>query len=100
MNTQSARLIKNKYSLSEDCYSDFIAKSNNNLSISQCMKRNSVFIFGMLIFLILILPLMTNSILGFNKIGPTPIPGNLVPFPSASNDKSHEKSNSSVHPHK
>ena len=32
-----------------------------------------------------------NSIQAFNKIGPTPIPGNLIPFPSVGHDKGHNK---------
>ena len=77
--------------LSEDCYGNFIAKSNNNHHVLLCMKKLHVFVFSMMILLVLMIPLM-NSIQAFSKIGPTPIPGNLIPFPSVGHDKNHDKS--------
>ena len=67
--------------MSEDCYGNFIAKPNNNHVISWYMKKQHVFVFGIMIFLVLMVPLVINDAQAFNKHGPTPIPGNLIPFP-------------------
>ncbi|HXU95643.1 MAG TPA: hypothetical protein VFP45_04315 [Candidatus Nitrosotalea sp.] len=53
------------------------------------MKKRYALIFGMLIFLVLLVPLMTTSVQAFNKHGPSPIPGNLIPFPGMGHDKNH-----------
>lgn len=54
------------------------------------MKKQYLLVFGMLFFLVLMVPLMTSSVQAFNKHGPTPIPGNLIPFPGMGHDKNHD----------
>ena len=80
--------------MSEDCYGDFIAKSNNNLVISWYMNKQHLLVFFMATFLVLIVPLMINDAQAFNKHGPSPIPGNLIPFPT----KTHDKHDSTILP--
>ena len=75
---------------SEDCYGNFIAKSNNNHAILGGMKKHHVLVFGILLSLILIVPLVTSSVQAFNKNGPIPIPGDLIPFPGMAHDKKHD----------
>jgi hypothetical protein len=45
--------------------------------------RKSRMVFVILVFAVILVTLMINSIpaLAFNKNGPTPIPGNLFPHP-------------------
>jgi len=86
--------------LSEDCYGEFIAKSNNNQSVSLYMKKRYAFVFGVLILLVILVPMMTTSVQAFNKHGPTPIPGNLIPFPGMGHDKSHDKNHPVIPSHK
>ena len=80
--------------MSEDCYGDFIAKSNNNHVISWYMNKQHVLVFGVMIFLVLMVPLVINDAQAFNKHGPSPIPGNLIPFPA----KTHYKHDSTIPP--
>lgn len=58
------------------------------------MKKQHVLIFGMMIFLVIMVPLVINDAQAFNKHGPTPIPGNLIPFPT----KTHDKQDSTIPP--
>jgi hypothetical protein len=80
----------------EDCYGNFIAKSNNNHAILWCMKKHYMLVFGVLLFLVLIVPLVTSNVQAFNKNGPSPIPGDLIPFPGMAHDKKHDSKIHSV----
>ena len=54
------------------------------------MKKHNMLVFGVLLFLVMIMPLMTSNVQAFNKHGPSPIPGNLIPFPGMIHDKNHD----------
>lgn len=58
------------------------------------MKKQHVLVFGTMIFLVLMVPLVINDAQAFNKHGPTPIPGNLIPF----HTKTHDKHDSIIPP--
>ncbi|CUR52277.1 exported protein of unknown function [Nitrosotalea devaniterrae] len=62
------------------------------------MKKHHLFVFGILIFLVLMVPLMTSSVQAYNKHGPSPIPGNLIPFPGTNHDKHHDSKTPPVIP--
>lgn len=62
------------------------------------MKKHHVLVFGILLFLVLMVPVMTHNVQAFNKNGPTPIPGNLIPFPGMMHDKNHDLKTPSVIP--
>lgn len=44
------------------------------------MKRR-LGVLVVLLLLVLLVPLVTSTVNAFNKNGPTPIPGDLIPFP-------------------
>ena len=58
------------------------------------MNKQHVLVFCMVTLLVLLVPLMITDAQAFNKHGPSPIPGNLIPFPT----KSHDKHDSTISP--
>ncbi len=50
-------------------------------------------VFCMVAFLMIMVPMMVIDAQAFNKHGPTPIPGNLIPFPVM-----HDKHGSTIPP--
>lgn len=58
------------------------------------MNKQHVLVFCMVTLLVLMVPLMINDAQAFNKHGPSPIPGNLIPFPA----KTHDKHDSTIPP--
>lgn len=53
------------------------------------MKRRQVGVIAVLLLLVLMVPMVTSTVHAFNKNGPTPIPGELIPFPGHSKIHHH-----------
>ena len=63
------------------------------------MKRHTVLILGMVvIFMILLVPIATNTVQAFSKHGPYPIPGELIPFPGHPHGHNHIRVSAPVTP--
>ncbi len=62
------------------------------------MKKHNRLIFGLMIFMILLIPMATNTVQASSKHGPSPIPAELIPFPGHPHGSGHIRVNPPVAP--